>query len=96
MACNTAAGASRTVGLRLAPFAVALALVAGCSRPAAPPPTLLERDGAQGHPVLLVTIDTLRRDRLGAYGSSGGLTPILDGLAVRGVRVDLCVLARAA
>ena len=28
--------------------------------------------------MLLVTIDTLRRDRLGAYGHAGGLTPALD------------------
>ena len=40
-----------------------------------------------GHPVLVVTIDTLRRDRLGAYGHTGGLTPVLDRLAARGVRV---------
>lgn len=34
--------------------------------------------------VLLVTIDTLRADRVGAYGSPAGLTPALDGLAARG------------
>ena len=31
--------------------------------------------------VLLVTIDTLRADRVGAYGSTRGLTPALDELA---------------
>ena len=36
--------------------------------------------------MLVVTIDTLRRDRLGAYGHPGGLTPVLDALATRGVR----------
>jgi arylsulfatase A-like enzyme/Tfp pilus assembly protein PilF len=36
--------------------------------------------------VLLVTIDTLRADRLGAYGHTGGLTPTLDRLAATGVR----------
>jgi len=36
--------------------------------------------------VLLVTIDTLRADRLGSYGAPGALTPALDGLAARGVR----------
>lgn len=34
--------------------------------------------------VLLVTIDTLRADRVGAYGSERGLTPNLDALAARG------------
>ena len=34
--------------------------------------------------VLLVTIDTLRADRVGAYGGPPGLTPALDALAARG------------
>ena len=34
--------------------------------------------------VLLVTIDTLRADRVGACGSARSLTPNLDGLAARG------------
>src|SRR5262249_45410625 len=34
--------------------------------------------------VLVVLIDTLRADRLGAYGNRRGLTPFLDGLAQRG------------
>src|SRR5687768_11423742 len=40
----------------------------------------------RGANVLLVTIDTLRADRLGSYGSRAGLTPTLDALAERGVR----------
>ena len=36
--------------------------------------------------VLLVTIDTLRADRLGAYGHTLARTPVLDALAARGVR----------
>jgi arylsulfatase A-like enzyme/Flp pilus assembly protein TadD len=39
----------------------------------------------RGANILLVTIDTLRRDRLGAYGSTSGLTPTLDRLAASGV-----------
>jgi arylsulfatase A-like enzyme/Flp pilus assembly protein TadD len=35
--------------------------------------------------VVLVTIDTLRADRVGAYGASTGATPNLDRLARRGV-----------
>ncbi len=38
--------------------------------------------------VLLVTIDTLRADRVGAYGYAKAETPTLDGLAARGVRVE--------
>ena len=36
--------------------------------------------------VLLVTIDTLRADRLGSYGYSPARTPVLDRLAAEGVR----------
>ena len=36
--------------------------------------------------VLLVTIDTLRADHVGAYGYSAAATPVLDELAHRGVR----------
>ena len=36
--------------------------------------------------VLLVTIDTLRWDRVGAYGARDAVTPVLDGIAARGVR----------
>lgn len=36
--------------------------------------------------VLLVTIDTLRADRLGAYGYAKARTPHLDGLAASGLR----------
>lgn len=46
--------------------------------PAASPPA-----GAPS--LLLVTIDTLRADRLGAYGHAGARTPVMDGLAEAGV-----------
>jgi arylsulfatase A-like enzyme/Flp pilus assembly protein TadD len=36
--------------------------------------------------VLLITIDTLRADRLGSYGNRNGLTPALDALAREGIR----------
>ncbi|MEO8500113.1 MAG: sulfatase-like hydrolase/transferase [Vicinamibacteria bacterium] len=51
-------------------------LVAACAnRGTAPAPPLS---------ILLVTIDTLRADRLGAYGDLKARTPILDGLARAG------------
>lgn len=69
--------------------ALVLGLLAGaaCGRgpeTAAAPP--LVAGSLRGRNVLLVTIDTLRRDRLGAYGHGGSLTPTLDGLAAQGVR----------
>jgi len=42
--------------------------------------------GAQRTPnLLIVVVDTLRADRLGAYGNERGLTPFLDELAARAV-----------
>src|SRR5262249_35031829 len=43
----------------------------------------------RGFNVLLVTIDTLRADRVGVYGSMLGLTPTLDRLAGEGLRFDV-------
>jgi arylsulfatase A-like enzyme len=40
----------------------------------------------RGANVLLITIDTLRADRVGAYGHAARLTPTLDRLAREGVR----------
>ncbi|UCH77503.1 MAG: sulfatase [Candidatus Coatesbacteria bacterium] len=37
---------------------------------------------------LLVTLDTVRADRLGCYGYAAARTPILDSLAARGLKVD--------
>jgi arylsulfatase A-like enzyme len=55
----------------LAPLALAL-LPTACARETKRPN------------VLIVVIDTLRADRLGAYGNTRGLTPFLDELASRG------------
>ena len=38
--------------------------------------------------LLLVTIDTLRADHVGAYGYGKGTTPVLDGLVARGTRFE--------
>jgi len=50
--------------------------------------------GARQPNVLLVTIDTLRADHIGAYGFTPTTTPTLDRLASEGVRCDytLCQL----
>jgi len=69
-------GVRATLGVARAPGATlllaALALLAGCGR------TEPER-------VVLVTIDTLRADHVGAYGDPDARTPTLDGLAEQGV-----------
>src|SRR5438105_7995121 len=44
---------------------------------------------APRHPnLLLITIDTLRADHVGAYGAATGATPSLDAMAAAGVRFD--------
>jgi arylsulfatase A-like enzyme/Flp pilus assembly protein TadD len=48
--------------------------------PASPP--------AAGRSVLLITIDTLRADALGAYGNRRAATPWMDRLAAAGTRFD--------
>src|SRR5205807_4177342 len=49
---------------------------------------LARRAVASGPNLLLITIDTLRADHVGAYGAATGATPALDALAARGVRFD--------
>src|SRR5206468_7254756 len=58
---------------------VAVCLLGGCvsRHPAAPVPV-------RPRHVLIITIDTLRADRLGCYGSSNVHTPHLDRLAREG------------
>ena len=68
------------------PAAVVLAVAAGaagCSRdapPTAPPP--------RAEHVVLVTLDTLRADRLGAYGNPDVATPRLDRIAAEGALAE--------
>src|SRR5215217_8913578 len=53
-------------------------------RPAAP---VLTAGACRGCNVLLISIDTLRADRVGAFGGRPGLTPNLDALAAGGLRL---------
>lgn len=66
----------RSIVLPLAALAVGFA--ACSSGPAAPAPTPTARH------VVVVTIDTLRADRLGAYGNTTVATPHMDRLAQQG------------
>ena len=67
-------------------LAVALAVTAvslGCSRSKGP-----KIEGAEGAPVILVSIDTLRSDRLPAYGYEEVETPHLDAFARDAITFD--------
>ena len=74
-------------------IAAALAVAAGSAG------VLWQRDGrlpasASGPPnVLLITLDTTRADRLGAYGYAAARTPVLDRLAKDGVLFERAVAA---
>ncbi|MBW2316370.1 MAG: sulfatase-like hydrolase/transferase [Deltaproteobacteria bacterium] len=48
---------------------------------------------ATGPNVVLVTIDTLRADHVGAYGAEFARTPVLDGLAAAGARFETAIAA---
>ena len=65
----------RAVALALVAAAVAAVVVA----------FLLLRHAETPRNVILISLDTLRQDRLGAYGYDRGTTPHLDALAARGV-----------
>jgi arylsulfatase A-like enzyme/Flp pilus assembly protein TadD len=67
---------SRVLG---AAFAAAALIQSGCARPP-------QAASAANFNVLLITLDTVRADRLGAYGYTGVETPNLDRLASEGVR----------
>lgn len=85
----------RLVLLEAAPIggqAVALSALVAPPEPLGEPEALEAAAGVpsesplhfQGHDVLLVTIDALRADHVGAYGYSRKLTPHFDELAARG------------
>jgi arylsulfatase A-like enzyme/Flp pilus assembly protein TadD len=76
------------VFVTLAVLAV-IAVIAGVMRGRSAKATQAIASGAlRGANVLLVTIDTLRADHVGAYGSTRGVTPTIDRLAAEGLRVE--------
>lgn len=63
----------------MAVVALCASILASCAGRAPAPPS-----GAPRH-VILISIDTLRADHVGAYGAPSGATPFLDSLASDGV-----------
>jgi len=75
---------NRTRRVPLWPAAVlAVLAAAGCSARARETAGTGQAPAPAG--VVLIVIDTLRADHVGAYGSTLGLTPVLDAVAARGV-----------
>ncbi|MCU0224421.1 MAG: sulfatase-like hydrolase/transferase [Acidobacteria bacterium] len=72
---------------RAAPLAAALALSLGLPPPALPAPPPAPAPLAPPH-LLVITLDTVRADRLGAYGHAAAATPRLDRLAREGALVE--------
>jgi arylsulfatase A-like enzyme/Flp pilus assembly protein TadD len=67
---------------RFVVLGLAAVVVCGCSgrQPESP--------SASARNLVLITIDTLRADRVGAYGYAAARTPAIDALAVRGARFE--------
>lgn len=70
------------------PCLVALALLAAACGRDQPAPAPAETAPAGPQHLVLVTIDTLRADRVGAYGYTPSRTPVLDELGTTGLVVD--------
>jgi len=63
-----------------------VAMLAACASP--PAPAAHDAAAPAVRRVVLITIDTLRADRVGAYGHAAAHTPTLDALAREGVRFE--------
>jgi arylsulfatase A-like enzyme len=75
-----------------------LSLFAGCGRSAKSPEHAGLSGAARGWNVILLSVDTLRADHLGAYGyrTSQATSPRMDALLGSGVRFDAAMSQRAA
>lgn len=77
--------APRSLAAALPILVVASSLAVGCG-----PEAQLERTGVASRParpnILLLTVDTLRADRMSAWGNPRPTSPILDRMAAEGVR----------
>jgi arylsulfatase A-like enzyme len=74
------------IAIVIGPFlALAIGIAVMRSRGPEPPPPVAA-GALRGANVLLVTIDALRADHVGAFGSAGSLTPMLDEFAKNGLQ----------
>jgi len=64
-----------------------------CLGLAAPGCNRVSHEAAERPNVVLVTIDTLRADHVGAYGAAFARTPTLDALAAQGARFETAIAA---
>jgi hypothetical protein len=72
--------------------ALACLAVAACHGPEREPPAPIPPTGGEAPTGLLViTLDTTRADRIGAYGHRGARTPNVDGLGDRGVLFEVAL-----
>ena len=69
-------------------IAAAVILGVAFGRRATVPPQTAAPPAPAARNLLLITIDTLRADRVGAYGYRAARTPGIDALAARGVRFE--------
>ena len=81
LSISTARSASGEASL-LALLLLVISMVSGCAAPPQPPPA------SEARHLVLITIDTLRADRVGTYGYARARTPHIDALAARGVRFE--------
>ncbi|HEY3357425.1 MAG TPA: sulfatase [Polyangia bacterium] len=99
---DLAAYAGRTVTLTLATTAERPAAAAGAApRPGAPTaigpalfgdPLLLQRGGFDRPNIVVIALDAVRADMVGAYGSDLGLTPNIDALAAEGTAFTQAII----
>src|SRR6185436_2418696 len=83
---SSGGGAGKGAAVKgLAAVAIGLTIACGGGVPARQE---VASGALRGANVLLVTIDTLRADRVGAYGAASGATPTLDRLAGEGWRFE--------
>ncbi len=68
-------------------LAVFLALSLGCQKKA----NFARLTAGKAYNFILISVDTLRADRLGCYGFKGIETPTIDEMARRGVRFERCI-----
>ncbi len=59
----------------------------GCNRK----PGILKALSGDAYNFILISVDTLRADRLGCYGFKNIETPAIDGMARRGIKFELCI-----